>query len=108
MQTIEKYYYEILSQQANEAPDREAIVMGETRLTYRQLVEKIDSVAAALLNMGVKKGDKVALWATASPAWLYTYYGIIRSGGIALILNANLTLKDARGRRANDRRRFQA
>ncbi len=95
MQTIEKYYYEILSQQANEAPDREAIVMGETRLTYRQLVEKIDSVAAALLNMGVKKGDKVALWATASPAWLYTYYGIIRSGGIALILNANLTLKDA-------------
>ena len=42
MQTIEKYYYEILSQQVNEAPDREAIVMGETRLTYRQLVEKIE------------------------------------------------------------------
>lgn len=95
MQTIEKYYYDILTEQADAAPDREAIVMGETRLTYRQLVNKIDSVAAVLLNMGLKKGDKVALWATASPAWLYTYYGIIRSGGIALILNANLSLKDA-------------
>ena len=70
--------------------------MGDIRLTYSQLVGKIDSVAAALLNKGLKKGDKVVLWATASPAWLYTYYGIIRSGGIALILNANLTLKDAK------------
>lgn len=96
MQTIEKYYYDILSEQAAKTPDREAIIMGDTRLTYSQLVTKIDNVATALLNKGLKKGDKVALWSTASPAWLYTYYGIIRSGGIALILNANLTLKDAK------------
>lgn len=96
MQTIEKFYYDILSEQAEKTPDREALIMGNTRLTYKQLVGKIDSVASALLNKGLKKGDKVALWATASPAWLYTYYGIIRSGGIALILNANLTLKDAK------------
>ncbi len=96
MQTIEKYYYDILSEQAEKTPDREAIIMGDTRLTYSQLVAKIDNVAAALLNKGLKKGDKVALWSTASPAWLYTYYGIIRSGGIALILNANLTIKDAK------------
>lgn len=96
MQTIEKFYYDILMEHAETAPDREAIVMGDTRLTYRQLISKIDSVAAALLNMGLKKGEKVALWASASPAWLYTYYGIIRSGGIALILNANLTLMDAK------------
>ena len=95
MQTIEKFYYDILSEQAQKAPDREAIIMGKTRLTYRQLLDKIDSVAATLLNMGLKKGEKVGLWASASPAWLYTYYGIIRAGGIALILNANLTLKDA-------------
>lgn len=95
MQTIEKFYYDILSEQAQKAPDREAIIMGKTRLTYRQLLDKIDSVAATLLTMGLKKGEKVGLWASASPAWLYTYYGIIRAGGIALILNANLTLKDA-------------
>ena len=95
MQLIEKFYYDILSEQAEKTPDQDAIVMGDNRVTYRQLVEKIDSVAALLLNKGLKKGDKVAIWSTASPAWLYTYYGIIRAGGIALILNANLTLKDA-------------
>ena len=96
MQTIEKFYYDILLEQAQADPDHEAIIMGDTRLTYSQLIAKIDSVAAALLNKGLKKGEKVALWASASPAWLYTYYGIIRSGGIALILNANLTVKDAK------------
>ena len=96
MQTIEKFYYDILSEQATNFPDREAVVMGDVRLTYQQFLGKIDSVAAWLLNKGLKKGDKVALWSTASPAWLYTYYGIIRAGGIALILNANLTVKDAK------------
>ena len=95
MQTIEKFYYDILTEQAEKTPDREALVMGDIRLTYRGLLNRIDGVASVLLGKGLQKGDKVALWATASPAWLYTYYGIIRSGGIALILNANLTLKDA-------------
>ena len=96
MQLIEKFYYEILCEQAEKNPDREAIIMGDTRLTYRQLIEKIDNVASFLLNKGLKKGDKVALWSTAAPAWLITFFGIIRSGGVALILNANLTLKDAK------------
>lgn len=96
MQTIERFYYDILSEQASNYPEHEAIVMGETRFTYQQLISKIDNVASTLLSKGLKKGDKVALWGTASPAWLYTYYGIIRAGGIALILNANLTLKDAK------------
>ena len=96
MKLIDKSYYEILSGWAKETPDREAVVMGDVRLTYSQFVKKIDNVASYLLGKGLQKGDKVALWSSASPAWLYTYYGIIRSGGIALILNANLTLQDAK------------
>ncbi len=96
MQTIEKFYYDILSEQAAADPDREAVIMGNVRLTYSQFLHKIDCVAAFLLSKGMKRGDKVALWSTASPAWLYTYYGIIRAGGIALILNANLTVKDTK------------
>ena len=95
MEISEKSFYDILSGKAADSPDKEAIIMGDSRLTHAQLVKKTDNVAAALLNRGLKKGDKVALWSTASPAWLYAYYGIIRSGGIALILNANYTAKDA-------------
>ena len=56
MQTIEKFYYDILSEQATNFPDREAVVMGDVRLTYQQFLGKIDSVAAFLLNKGLQKG----------------------------------------------------
>lgn len=92
---IERFFYDILAEQAVRAPDREAIIMGDTRLTYRELVDKVDAVAASLLNKGLQKNDKVVLWSLASAAWLCAYYGIIRAGGVAVVLNANLTLKDA-------------
>lgn len=95
MKTIEKYFYDILLEQAEKEPGREAVVMGDEKLSYKDFILRIDGVSSFLLNKGLKKGDKVALWSSASPAWLYAYYGIIRSGGVALLLNANLTVKDA-------------
>ena len=96
MELIEKTYYEILSGHADKTPNATALVMDDERLTYKELVLKIDQVASLLVSKGLQKGDKVALWSNASPAWLYTYYGIIRAGGIALILNANLTVADSK------------
>ncbi len=69
---------------------------GDVRLTYRDFLDKIDSVASVLLSKGMKRGNKVALWSVASPAWLYNYIGIIRAGGIAVLLNTNLSIKDAK------------
>ena len=95
MKLLETSYYNILAQHAADAPDRPAIVMDDVRITYRELVDRIERVAAFMVQKGLQRGDKVALWASASPAWLYTYYGIIHAGGVAVILNANLTVKDA-------------
>ena len=44
------------------APDAEALVVGEQRLTYRQLEEAVGQVAAALLEHGLKPGDRIATW----------------------------------------------
>ena len=96
MKMIEKDFYDILSEQAEKAPQAEAVVMGNVRLSYLEFVHRIDGVAAALRCRGLKRGDKVVLWSVSSPAWLYAYFGIIRSGGIAVILNANLSLADAK------------
>ena len=96
MQTIEKFYYDILKEQATKNPDREAIVMGDVRLTYKEFLHKVDQVAATLLSMKLQKGDKVVLWADTSPKWHFVYYGILRSGGIAVILNTKLTLQEAK------------
>ena len=96
MNNMESSFYQILQAQAVRNPDAEAVIMEDRKLTYGELLYRIDGVASALLDRGLKKGDKVALWSVASPAWLYTYFGIIRAGGIALLLNANMTLKDAK------------
>ncbi len=89
-----KNYYQILSEQTKLHPDKDAIVMGEKRLTYSDLMAKIDATASFLIHQGVKKNDHVALWGTASPEWLTTYYGIIRAGGVAVCLNSNYTIND--------------
>ena len=44
------------------APDADALVIGEERLTYRQLDEAVGRTAAALLAQEVKPGDRVATW----------------------------------------------
>ena len=95
MKTIETFYYDVLSEHAAKTPDRNAVIMGGSRITYSALVRKIDKVASALLNRGLKRGQKVVLWSNASPLWHAVYYGIIRAGGVAVILNANLTVPDA-------------
>ena len=95
MELIQKGYAQQLAERALLHPDRDAIVMGDERVTYAQLTARLDRVAATLLSAGLKKGDKVVLWSVACPMWLIAYYGIIRAGGVAVVLNANLTLKDA-------------
>ncbi|MBR0232791.1 MAG: acyl--CoA ligase [Synergistaceae bacterium] len=96
MQLLEKSYYGILEEQAAKNPDHEAIVMGNKKFTYGDLLKKVDQLAATLLSRGVKRGDKIALWSGTCPEWFCAYYGIIRSGGTVVILNANLMTKDVK------------
>ena len=96
MQLLEKSYYDILEEQAAKNPDHEAIVMGNKKFTYGDLLKKVDQLAATLISRGVKRGDKIALWSGTCPEWFCAYYGIIRSGGTVVILNANLMTKDVK------------
>ena len=95
MQYIDRSYFHILCEQAAAYPERDAVVMGEQRLSYAGFVKRIERIACGLIRHGLRKGDMVSLWAGASPDWLCCYYGIIHAGGVAVILNANLTVKDA-------------
>jgi len=61
-------------------PKQEAIVSGEQRITYETLMHRVDSMANALLKMGVNKGDKVAIWMSNIPEWVYAHFACIRIG----------------------------
>jgi 2,3-dihydroxybenzoate-AMP ligase len=52
---------ELVARTARRLPDRTALVCGERRLTYAQLVADVDRVASAFLASGIRKGDRVVV-----------------------------------------------
>ena len=79
-----------LEDTASEIPHKEAIVLGAQRITYRELDEASNRVANALLEMGMKKGTHVAILMSHSPEWVINYFGVIKAGGVAVLLNTAL------------------
>jgi fatty-acyl-CoA synthase len=80
---------ENLRRTAERFPDREALVVAHqgVRLTYRQLWERTGTVARALLVRGVKRGDRVGIWAPNRHEWVLLQYGAARMG--AILVNVN-------------------
>lgn len=70
-----------------EYPANEAIVSGEQRIDYKTLMHRVNSMADALLKMGVKKGDKVAIWMSNIPEWVYAHFACIKIGAPLVPLN---------------------
>jgi long-chain acyl-CoA synthetase len=66
----------------------ERMTIGGT-LTYAQLQRKVAQFAAALANMGVKKGDRVALMLPNSPHFVIAFFGAVSLG--AIVVNTNPT-----------------
>lgn len=77
-------------------PEREALVMGDVRLTYRQLSQRVDALAAGLRELGVGSGDKVA---TILPTCAEGVCALIAPGAIdavAVPLNPALRAHEVR------------
>jgi fatty-acyl-CoA synthase len=68
-------------------PDREAIVAADQRITYRRFLHESERFARALLALGMRKDDKVALWLPNRPAWLFAQYGCAMIGAVVVALN---------------------
>lgn len=59
------------------------------KFTYRQLNEKVDRMATALYQLGVRKGDRVAVMLPNSPHYIITFFACMRLG--AIVVNTNPT-----------------
>ena len=77
----------IIDRVAAEYPKNEAIVSGSRRITFDTLMDRANSIANALLKMGVKKGDKVAIWMGNVPEWVYAHFACIKIGAPLIPLN---------------------
>ena len=75
--------------------DDEALVDGTTRLSFRDLAERVDPVARALVASGVERGDRVALWAPNSAAWVVTSFAVYAVGAVLVPLNTRYRGEEA-------------
>ena len=71
--------------------DREAVVDGELRLTYRQFFDRCDRWSSALQGLGVRQSDRVATIAPNTHAQLESFYAVPQIGAVLVPINYRLT-----------------
>lgn len=87
--------HEFLYQTAARVPNRIAIIFGGMELTYAELKELSDRFAASLDDMGVQKGDRVAIHLPNMPQFAIAYYGTVRIGAVFTPLSPLLSPREA-------------
>ncbi|MDF1811402.1 MAG: AMP-binding protein [Verrucomicrobiales bacterium] len=76
-------------------PEKSALVFGDSRLNYTELEQLSGRASCILRDLGVSRGDRVALVLGNVPAFPVWYYGILRIGAIAVSVNTRLTEEEA-------------
>jgi fatty-acyl-CoA synthase len=71
-------------------PDKVAVVHGERRITYRELDERVNRLASALVAEGIEPGERVAFLAPNIPALLEAHYGVPAAGAVLVAINTRL------------------
>ena len=86
---------EMVLSAADRFGDAEAIVDGPLRFTFVQVVERIRCAAGAFAELGVGKGDRVAIWAPNSAEWIIAAFGLLTAGGVLVPVNTRFKTEEA-------------
>ena len=81
---------EMLEKTASEVPQKTAIILGSRKLTYGELKEASSESANMLIDLGVERGDHVAILMSHTPEWVISYFGVIEAGAVAILLSSVL------------------
>lgn len=86
--------YEILRITANVEPDRAAIDYYGSQITYWELQFQVIRMANAMLEAGVKKGDRVGILLANCPQFVITFWALLQIGAIVVNLNPMYTKEE--------------
>ena len=83
--------YKILDNVAEDFGGRTAIWFQKRKITYKEFKDITDRLATALVNLGVKVGDKVAIMIPNFPQFLFSFFGILKAGAAVTACSVLLT-----------------
>jgi len=76
---------------ARKWPEKTAIIFEEKRISYKEVDQKANCIANAMLNLGIKKGDIVSVLSHNCPEYVYLIWGAAKIGAIFSPLNFGAT-----------------
>ncbi len=83
-----------LQRMAKKYPDNAALIMMGKTISYRRLDVEVDRFAAALSELGIRKGDKVAIVLPNMPQMVIATYALFRLGAVAVMNNPLYTQRE--------------
>ncbi len=86
--------YDFLERALKVFPEKEAVVSGDLRLTYAQVGARVNAWAHTMRELGVEKGDRVAILSQNDHRMLEAFFGAPRIGAILMSLNFRLLPSD--------------
>ena len=80
----------LLENSAESSPKKTAVIHGTRNGTYEKINQDANKLAHFLLEQGIKKGDRVAIFFENSIEYIVCYFGILKTGAVAVPLNTEL------------------
>ena len=84
----------LLIESAARFPEREAVIQGKTRISYRSLSAWASSTADYLRSSGFRRGERVGILLQNSAEYVAVYYGVLAAGGVTVSLNTAARARD--------------
>ncbi|MGV3540481.1 MAG: AMP-binding protein, partial [Rufibacter sp.] len=92
--------FDLLTQQLQEFPQPDCLaakIKGEwVKYSTQEVVNTVNTLSLALLKMGIRKDDKVALISMNRPEWVFADYGIQQTGAVSVPMYPTITVEDYR------------
>jgi acyl-CoA ligase (AMP-forming) (exosortase A-associated) len=92
---MDSLIHHMLLTSARRSPDKEAIVHGDQRLTYREVARRASGLAEGLRRAGLTRGDRIGIYLEPSVAQVVSIFGISAAGGVYVPINATLFSEQA-------------
>jgi long-chain acyl-CoA synthetase len=86
--------YQALEEAARKHPDRACTLFKGAMISYRQMNDLTDQLAAGLASLGVKKGQPVGILMPNIPQFIMAYYAILKAGGVVVAMNPTYTPRE--------------
>jgi fatty-acyl-CoA synthase len=96
MELTDKTLGQFLELWAEKTPDKDFMVYPDRdlRFSYAGFNQRVDNMAKALLEIGMKPGDKLGVWANNVPDWLTFMFATAKIGVVLVTINTNYRLHE--------------